>query len=382
MYLFYDTSQAMNKLLIITLSCLLFACVQTTKNESSHSSSLKYAKGFRVTREKGYTLVEVTNPYPQSSVALRYIVVQRGAEVPVHDNNTEVIVAPVEKMVCTSTSHVGLLDQLDAEEVLIGFPTTDLISSEKIRPRIDSGLVADLGIDSEMNLELLYSLKPELVMGYSISGDMVKLSRVSDLGIPVVINAEYLEDHPLGRAEWIKFMAVFLDKENEADSIFNRIEKEYLAAKSLVENNTTKPTTISGILYGDAWFLPGGQNYAAKMLADAGYYYLWEDDSSSDFLKLDFESVYAKGVDAEYWIGVGSFNSLDEMKAAEQRYELFAAFNQGNVYTYDARRGPTGGSEYFELGYARPDLVLKDLIKIANPELLPDYALYFHKRLE
>ncbi|MEZ4973440.1 MAG: ABC transporter substrate-binding protein [Cyclobacteriaceae bacterium] len=370
----------MNKLLL-TISCFLLACTHTPNNDSKHSNTLKYAKGFSVTEENGYKLVEVTNPYPQSAVSLRYIVVKRGDKVPDHDNNTEVILAPVERVVCTSTSHVGLLDQLNAEKVLVGFPTTDLISSEKVRARIDSGLVVDLGIDSEMNLELLYSLKPELVMGYSISGDMVKLSRVSDLGIPVVINAEYLEDHPLGRAEWIKFMAVFLGKENEADSVFNEIEKEYYTARSLVENNTTKPTAISGILYGDAWFLPGGQNYAAKMLADAGYQYLWQGDPSSDFLKLDFESVYAKGVDAEYWIGVGSFNSLKEMKTAEQRYELFAAFKQGNVYTYDARRGPTGGSEYFELGYARPDLVLKDLIKIANPELLPGYELYFHKGL-
>ncbi|MGE0588868.1 MAG: ABC transporter substrate-binding protein [Cyclobacteriaceae bacterium] len=372
----------MTRLLLIVVSCLLFACSQTPKNDSSRSNTLKYARGFRITEERGYTLVEVSNPYPQSSISLKYIVVKRGDNVPAHNNDTEVIFAPVEKMVCTSTSHVGLLDQLGAEKALIGFPTTDLISSKKIRARVDSGLVADLGIDSEMNLELLYSLKPELVMGYSISGDMVKLSRVSDLGIPVVINAEYLEDHPLGRAEWIKFMAVFLGKEKKADSIFDEIEKEYYNARSLVGNNATKPTAISGILYGDAWFLPGGQNYAAKMLADAGYHYLWQDDSSSDFLKLDFESVYAKGVEAEYWIGVGSFNSLNEMKAAEQRYELFTAFKQGNVYTYDARRGPTGGSEYFELGYARPDIVLKDLIKIANPGLLPNYELYFHKRLE
>lgn len=372
----------MNKLVLSAAACFLFACSQTPKNDSSNSNTLKYAKGFRVTEETGYTLVEVTNPYPQSAVSLKYIVVKRGNKILAHDGDTEVILAPVERMVCTSTSHVGLLDQLDAEKVLVGFPTTDLISSEKVRARVDSGLVVDLGIDSEMNLELLYSLKPELVMGYSVSGDMVKLSRVSDLGIPVVINAEYLEDHPLGRAEWIKFMAVFLGKENEADSIFNEIEKEYHIAKSLAENSATHPTAISGILYGDAWFLPGGQNYAAKMLADAGYQYLWQDDPSSDFLKLDFESVYAKGVDAQYWIGVGSFNSLHEMKAAEQRYELFAAFKAGNVYTYDARRGPTGGSEYFELGYVRPDLVLKDLIKIANSELLPHYELYFHKRLE
>ena len=211
---------------------------------------------------------------------------------------------------------------------------------------------------------------------------MSKLDKIKSFGIPVIINAEYLEDHPLGRAEWIKYMALFLGKEKEADSIFNVIKNEYLRNQKIVESITTKPTVISGILYGDTWFLPGGQNYGAKIFRDAGYQYLWSEDTNNGFLKLSFESVLSKGREADYWIGVGNFKSREEMKSSEERYTLFQPFQKGTIYTYDARVGATGGSEYLELGYSRPDIILKDLIKIAHPELLPDYELYFHKRLD
>ena len=233
-----------------------------------------------------------------------------------------------------------------------------------------------------MNIESLVGLQPDLVMGYSIAGDMSKLDKIKSFGIPVVINAEYLENHPLGRAEWIKYMALFLGKEKEADSIFNAIKNEYLHNQQIVEGITTKPTVISGILYGDAWYLPGGQNYGAKIYRDAGYHYLWSEDNSNGFLKLSFESVLSKGREADYWIGVGNFKSKEEMKNSEGRYTLFQPFQKSTIYTYDARVGATGGSEYLELGYSRPDIILKDLIKIAHPQLLPGYELYFHKKLD
>jgi iron complex transport system substrate-binding protein len=233
-----------------------------------------------------------------------------------------------------------------------------------------------------MNLERLVVLKPDLVMSYSVSGRQGQTKKIIELGIPVVINAEYLETHPLGRAEWIKFMAAFLDKESQANEVFSIIENNYLAAKELVSSELNQPTVLSGIVYNDAWFLPGGQNYASRILKDAGYRYLWEGDSTIGFLRLSFEAVYEKAKDADYWIGVGSFISLEDLKNADNRYALFKAFKDRNVYTYDVRKGEKGGSEFFELGYLRPDIILKDLIKIYRPELIKDHQLYFHRKLE
>jgi iron complex transport system substrate-binding protein len=177
-------------------------------------------------------------------------------------------------------------------------------------------------------------------------------------------------------------MALFFNKEEKADSIFQTIEKEYLSTEALADRVTDKPAVLSGVVYGDAWFLPGGQNYAAKLLKDAGCDYLWEDDSSHGFLELSFESVYEKAHDADIWIGVGSFSSLNEIENADERYSRFKPFRQKNVYTSNARQGAKGGSEFLELGYLRPDIILKDLVKIAHPSLLPDHRLYFHQKLE
>jgi iron complex transport system substrate-binding protein len=233
-----------------------------------------------------------------------------------------------------------------------------------------------------MNIELLYSLHPELVMGYTMSNDLGQLKKIQELGIPVVINAEYIEKHPLGRAEWIKFVALFFNKENEADSVFNGIEKEYLTTLELAKQVNYKPTVLSGIVYGDAWFMPAGKNYAARFFNDAAMDYLWKETDSNGYLELSFESVYAKAKEADLWIGVGSFNSLKEIQATESRYGLFKPFQQKQVYSYNARTGAKGGSEFLELGYLRPDLILKDLVKIAHPELLTDYQLFFYKKLE
>jgi iron complex transport system substrate-binding protein len=251
-----------------------------------------------------------------------------------------------------------------------------------MRARIDSGKVTDLGVDKGLNMERLVMLKPDMVMGYLLSGDYGQFKKMEELGVNVVLNAEYLEKHPLGRAEWIKYVALFFNKEDQADSIFNAIEEEYNRTRQLVEPISSRPTVMSGVVYGDAWFLPGGQNYAAKLLKDAGCSYLWEDDDSNGFLQLSFESVYEKAHDADFWIGVASYNSRKEIMDADHRYSKFRPFIQGNVYTYNARTGVKGGNEYLELGYLRPDIILKDLVRIVHPQLLPTYELYFHRKLQ
>jgi iron complex transport system substrate-binding protein len=365
------------------VACILLSCGSnketTTQNQQSHIT--RYAQGFSVTTIGSSKLVEVKQPYQNATSGYQYLLVPQGEEAPAHDEQTQVISVPIKNIVCTSTTHIPLLDYIGETEKLIGFPTTDYISSEKMRVRIDAGKVKDLGIDNAMNIEMLYTLKPSLVMGYTITKDLGQLKKIQELGIPVVLNAEYLEKHPLGRAEWIKFMALFLGKEKVADSVFSEIEKEYLNTQKLAAGVKQKPTVLSGIVYGDAWFMPGGQNNAAKLLKDAGCEYLWATDSTNGFLQLSFESVYSRAKEADLWIGVGSFTTLDEIKATEARYAMFKAFQQKEVYSYDARKGAKGGNEFLELGNLRPDLILRDLVKIAHPTILPNHQLYFHHKV-
>jgi len=373
-------------LLVLVAGYLMLAGCHAKKIASEiykDSLQIKYARGFTFQELKdGNKLVEVGYPYPGAKAGYKYLLVQKGNEIPRHEPDVEVIIIPLESIVCTSTQYIPLLDYLGETDRLIGFPTTNYISSVKMRKRIDEGKLKDLGIDKEMNIEELFLLKPSMVMAFAMSSDLGQLKKIKELGVPVVINADYLEKHPLGRAEWVKFMSLFFNKEKEADSVFQIIEKEYLTTQTLAKTSSSKPTVMCGIVYGDAWFMPGGKNYAATLLNDAGCNYLWRDTESNGWLEIGFESVFAKAKDADLWIGVGTFKSLKEIEASEKRYALFRPFKEKNVYSYNARQGAKGGNEFLELGYLRPDIILKDLLKIAHPELLPDYQLYFHEKLE
>jgi iron complex transport system substrate-binding protein len=372
---------------ILFLLFALLGCSVKPENKnvsaaiSRDSVSIKYASGFKISSIGNAKLVEVTYPYQGATSGYQYLLVPRGEQPPSGIEGAKVIFTPVKSIVCTSTTHIPLLDYLDETDKLTGFTTTDYISSEKMRRRIDEGKVTELGVDKGINLERLAMLKPDVVMGYTMTSDYGQFKKIEELNVPVVINAEYLERHPLGRAEWIKFVALFFNKEKHADSVFTVIEKKYLETKALVDSVKTKPTVLSGIMYGDAWFLPGGENYASKILKDGGCDYLWSNDPSHGFLQVAFEKVYDQAKNADLWIGVGNFKTLKEVEDADHRYAKFKAFQQKQVYTYNAREGAKGGSEFLELGYLRPDIILQDLVKIAHPKLLPEYKLYFHKRL-
>jgi iron complex transport system substrate-binding protein len=368
----------------ILATIFLVSCQRTSEQDVSdqhNSGFIRYAKGFFLRQHSsGFTEVTVLKPYPGAAKGIDYLLLPQHVTVP--DNyRGKIIRLPVTKIVCTSTTHIPLLTYLDKTEALVGFPGLDYISSPPMRDRINRGEVAELGTDKFLNIEKLVELNPDMVMTYLVAADYGPYQKIEELGIPVVINAEYLESHPLGRAEWIKFMALFFQCESRADSVFRAIEYEYLETLEQARKATFRPVVFSGIMYRDTWFAPGGRNYGAKLLADAGCTYVWADDPSEEFLELSYEAVLDKAMDADLWIGVGSFVSRDEMRRADRRYTRFKAFQSHQVYTYHARLGPTGGNEYLESGYLRPDLILKDLVKIAHPEVLPDHQLYYYARL-
>jgi len=369
-------------LVLGTVTFFLFGCDKKKQLQVPVAvSSIKYATGFHISRVGNSQLVEVTMPYAGARKGYRYLLVPAGEEVPVGVEDAVVIYTPLKSIVCTSTTHIPLLDYLGMTDRLTGFPTTDYISSAKMRSRIDSGHVVDLGNGQQLNVERLVTLHPDVVMGYQLGGEAGPLKKLQGTGIPLVINAEYLERHPLGRAEWIKFMGALFHRERAADSVFRIIEKEYLSAVALAFTITDKPKVLSGIVYGDAWFLPGGSSYSARLLEDAGYDYPWKGDSTQGNISMTFESVYVKAKDADFWVGAGSMRTLKELQEADLRYALFQSFKAHRVYTYTAKLGEKGGNEYLELGYLRPDLILKDLIKISHSELMPQYELYFYEQL-
>ncbi len=354
----------------------------TEANPSSyHEVSVDYASQFRIIYKEGYKIVEVLQPYPGAKKSLRYLLLPKDMAVPENTEADAVVRIPVREMVSFSTTHIPALEMLGAAEVLSGFPGTDLISSAGMRRRINEGEVQDLGAANGINIEKLMELSPDLVMAYGMGPQDKSLRSLERTHIPVVLNADFLEQSPLGRAEWIKFTAAFLNKEKEADSVFSYIRDRYESLAALTSDVSERPSVFSGVVYNGTWFMPGGKSWASVFFADAGGKYLWSDNGEAGSLQLSFEAVFNKAHKADYWIGAANYPSLQALEEADSRYRQFAAWQQSNVYTYTAREGETGGNEYLELGYSRPDIVLADLIRILHPTLLPDYKLYFYEKL-
>ena len=377
-----------NSLLIYILSILLFSFAScetkktekdvTSEYESSHQ--IKYAKGFDIQYFEKYKKLTIKAPYPDSKEVFEYIIT--------NDKNITIdgikkIQTPAQKVVVTSTTHIPVLELLGVEDRLVGFQNTRYVSSEKTRKRIDSGLVRELGKKSALNTEVLFELEPDLVIGFAMTKTNKTYNIIEQNNIPVLINGDWLEETPLGRAEWIKFFGVLFNKEQEADSIFRKIESNYLAAKKIAMDSKTNPTVLSGaVMSKGIWNLPAGESYVAQYLKDANTNYLWKDSKGKGSLSLSFESVFDKGQKAEYWIAPGYFATKEQMLGTNKHYSDFTAFQNNKIYTPSTKTGKTGGVIYFELAPTRPDLVLKDIIKITNPDLLPDYELTFFERMK
>lgn len=343
--------------MILTLSC---DRKEKPTEETYTNNSLRYATKFKLLENE----IIVTEPWPGAVKSISYP-----------------IDTPPKRIVVTSTTHLPYLEMLGLADRLVGFPSTQYISSEKIRERVESGAVTDLGPDGNMNLELLLSLRPDAVFAFDMGSESTTLDKIRESGIPVIYNADYLETSTLGRAEWIKFFGAFFNKQARADSIFNKITTKYDSLREMVSGVKEKPMIMSGVMYGDIWFLPGGNNWAAQFFEDAGGEYIYSHSTASGWLEISFESVYEQGMDADLWIGVSTFSSMNELKEQDIRYASFEAFKKGNVFNYNKRISPSGGYDFFESGYARPDIVLADLIHIIHPQLMPNYETYYFQRL-
>ncbi|MBU2950049.1 ABC transporter substrate-binding protein [Tamlana agarivorans] len=344
--------------------------------------NIKYAEGFSITNHKNYTELIVTSPWPGSQDAFRYILVKDDKYIPDFRESAVVIKLPVAKVVAMSTTNIPALEYLNVENRLVGFPATKYISSEKTRALIDNGQIKDLNNDLEINMELFLELQPDLVIAFTVNGKNKSLKQIEKFGFPVVLDGSWTEEHPLGRAEWIKFMGALFDKQEEANTIFDNIEADYLEAKKLALQVNEKPVTFSGSMFNDVWNVPGGKSFIAKYFEDANTNYLWKDDMSNGSIQLNFENVLERANQAELWIGAGSFQTLEAMKNNHKGYSYFNAFKNKNIYTYTKKIGPKGGLLFYELGPLRPDLILKDIINISHPGLLDGYENYFFKRLD
>jgi iron complex transport system substrate-binding protein len=368
--------------LLLTSSCRQAPAAKKHVSAKTGGAEIKYAKGFSIDYYDGYKLVSIYSGSGTKMDTAQYVLLAKGAKAPEGYKKAQLIEIPVKKLVAMSSTHVAQADFAGVADAIIGLGSFKYITSPVVRKNIAAGKVKDVGVDGTMNDEMLISMKPGLVivMG-NPDAKFSKYETLSNAGIPVMLNSEWLETTPLGRAEWVKVMAALTNKEQLVNAKFDAIEKEYRRLAEIGRNAKTKPGLISGMPFKGVWSVPDGDSYMAQFFKDAGTRYKWANITGKGSLALNFETVAPEALKADFWLNAGYVDSKKDIQSIDARYADFKPFKNGNIFNNNKRVNDIGSNDYWESGAVNPHLVLADLIKILHPELLPDHQLVYYKQL-
>ncbi len=395
---FLRKSNGMKKiqLVFIVLVVLQFSCSQNGKKDQSNYPDFDATKdyfpqkieidhsiGFDVVYHKNFKELHLFRHYNDVVDTVSFLLVQRGTPTPTNEKGHSVIQIPVKKIVAMSTTHLGMFEVLESLENVIGIEAKQYVSSEKVRAMVDEGKILEMEPAGVLNIESVIASEAEVLIGVGYPNSQNdEHQQLINAGIPVLLNSDWQELNLLGRAEWVKMMAVLINKEKEVNRKFGQIEAEFdEIIKVVAESNVDSPMVITGIAMGDAWHVSGGKSFAFNAMKLAKVDYPWKGDNSTGSLKLDFETVYEFGLKADFWIAPGSARDMKGIVERDTRYQDFRSFKTKSIYNITGRDKEGGGNDYYESGIINPHLVLKDIVKIFHPALFPNHQLVYYKQL-
>lgn len=343
----------------------------------------EYSQNFDIEYFDNYKVINVFSADERHKLIFQYLLLPEEAAVPDEYTKAMIVRTPVKSVISLTSLYIGFLEKLGLLDKVIAVDKFQYVISSKMWNLINAGKVTEVGESYSPNIEKIFELKPGLILTYGNGNPYVDGNpKLIEFGIKVASTTIHLENSPLARAEWIKFIAAFFNMEKKANEIFNGIAKRYNKLVQLTKNVKQKPTVFTEALFGGMWYEPGGKSYMAKLLNDAGADYLWKDDQSTGSLKLTYEQVYERARSADYWINVLFWNKISDALKNDPRNSKFKAFRTRNIFNNNVLINKYGYYEYWENGVINCDLVLADLIKIFHPHLLPDYKMKYYKKLQ
>ena len=345
---------------------------------------LDYAKNFTIEEYADFKLLTVSNAYRNARSVYRYALIPHSAKLPDElPRDVIVIRTPVQRVVIMETVYVGYLDALDQLDQICGAASASYINHPKVIQGVESGDIQGIQSGQKLNIERLLLLQPDLILTTSLGEGQMNVSpQLQRAGLPVVLTAGYMENHPLARTEWLKFIAAFFETEDHSNEIFNSIKAQYTSLLDKTKGIDERPSVFCGAPYSGSWHVPGGDSFIARAIQDAGAHYLWADDSSRGSLPLDTERVFLRAAEADYWIHPSHYRSLSELFNADPRFAKFGAAQISQVFNNTRQVGKNGGNNIWERGIVHPEEVLADLIKIFHPDLLPEHELIYYENLQ
>lgn len=368
---------------IVTWVLLLSACGGGSKTSSLQAEGdtvrMKYSSLLQIVKHADYTVVTIRNPWDTLKVLHTYLLSDREKPLPEHLPEGTVVRTPLQKSVIYSSVHCSLWSELDELKGIGGVCGLEYIKLPQIQEGCRNGSIVNVGNSMNPDIERIIDLRPDAILlsPFENSGGY---GRVGKLNIPIIECADYMETSALGRAEWMRLYGLLLGKEAQADSLFAGIEKEYLTLTQQVKSqNLKRPTVISEMKNSSAWYIPGGNSTMGRLYQDAGADYVFASLSNSGSVPLAFETVFDRGGNADIWLikyNQPQDKTYSELERDYAPYARFKAFQDRKVYGCNTNHVP-----FYEESPFHPELLLKDLIKIFHPELLPDYDLKYFSNL-
>jgi iron complex transport system substrate-binding protein len=343
------------------------------------------AERFTLSRTDSCTVLTIINPWQGAErIEQVYYLVEKGRKTSIGADSGSVIHVPVERIICMSTTHLAMIKALGMEDAIAGVSGAGYIYDKGISEKVRRGMVSDVGYEAGLNSELIVKCAPDLVMMYGIGSESAGyVSRIRELGIKVMFNADYLENDPLAKAEWIKLFGALFCKEDLADTIFNSASRSYNQLRAFISQNiVNKPVVMLGMPFRDTWFISPGNSFVSKLIEDAGGEYLWKNTKSSSSMPYSLEKVYMQALKADYWLNTGTISSKNEITSLDPRFLKLSCYLTGNIFNNNKRLSPGGGNDYWESGVVSPQVILKDIASILHPGLFGDYEPVYYTKIK
>jgi len=364
-------------LICVTMLLCVTGCRHTTdkSNDPQTTSTYRHARLLCVSEHEGYTLATIANPWKDGAILHRYILVSADSALPEGLPEGTVVRTPLQRALVYSSVHTGLLKEMGAQNAVAGIVDAQYFKDNFIKQGLKDGTIADCGSSFSPTIEKVIALHPDAIL-LSPYQD-ASYGQITQLDVPIIECADYMEYTPLGRAEWMRFYGKLFGCETAADSLFSTVADAYNGIAQRAASFAERPTVLTEMVINGIWNLPGGQSYMARIIHDAGGQYLWEDDDHTGSLSLDFNTVLAKAKNAQFWfIKWTKIQRLEDVKGAYELNSHFDAYKQGRVYVCD-----TDNSGFFDIVPFHPDLLLKEFAAILHPDLDSTYVPRFYHHL-
>ncbi len=351
-----------------------------TVNEASILLKNEFASHFEIREFPDYTTLTLIGKGGKSEKYALYKSAKDELKIP---SGLHKIQVPLQNIASLSCVYTRAFYELGGLTHIKGIDAVKHHYLDEISTVFEKGELLELSMNNQLNLEKVLEMNPDGLFTYNIDEQDNHFDKIAKADIPVIFCTEYLENHPLGKAEWIKVFALFIGQEAKADSIYSQISQDYKELRaSLILKEEGRKTVFCNAPFFDAWYLPMSNSFTAQFFKDAGLDYIWKDAEGEGNQSLSIEVILDKALDADLWLNSGTYTSYEDLAALDPRMTNFKAFKERTIFNTHKRTRTNFGNDFWEMGSLHPDLILKDLVAIAYPELVPNHEKVFYQALK